>query len=190
MRPARCAKNCSADRPDCRRAILPRVAGDEYLSRVVKYFTAVALPDVRSNDIGRRCPNTRACRLGLWPRSTRTFLCGPATQVAVGPTFSPSADLFMPGPVVALDQRDGRGRPPGAGGIRPRLIRAAAPGFQDRFHPAPCRLDFVAPHEQRRVATYRVHHQPLVRIREPHAEGLLETDVECGGRQAKPARPR
>jgi hypothetical protein len=60
--------------PVCRRTIPPPDTGAEIRLPGVNQFTALRLPPCNQSCVGWRCPNTRACRLGYWPRSTRTFL--------------------------------------------------------------------------------------------------------------------
>src|SRR5690606_39829850 len=71
----------------------------------------------------------------------------------------PRSFAFMPGAPVALDQRDGRRRPPRAGGVGPHILRRLRPCSKDRVDPAPGRLDLVAAHEQGLVAADDVHHE-------------------------------
>src|SRR5690348_461864 len=85
------------------------------------------------------------------------------------------APLLVPADAVALGQRDGRGRAPGARGIGPRRYPLFGPRRADTVDPGPLRLDLVAADEKRRIALDQVEEQAL--IRDPSAilaEGIGE----------------
>src|SRR5690349_20658588 len=72
-------------------------------------------------------------------------------------------ESLVPAVAVSLGQSDrGRG-PPGAGRIRLHQLARRAPAVLDAVDPVPRGLDFVAAHEQRRVALEHVEQQALVR---------------------------
>src|SRR5690348_3924654 len=106
MRPAHSARSCSAWIAHvCRPATLPLPTATELFSKRVNYLTARRSRTCDQLGVGRRCPNTRACRLGLGPgqpgpslrpgclvQPGRLFL--PAGATGALPQASVSADLL------------------------------------------------------------------------------------------------
>ena len=82
--------------------------------------------------------------------------------------YSTSSIFLVPGASVALDQRDRGGRPPGSSGVGSWRLAHRGPGLADRIDETPGRLDFVAAHEQRRVAA-DARPSAAVRRRPPRA---------------------
>src|ERR1700677_1573341 len=97
------------------------------------------------------------------------------------------SEILVPRPAVTLDQRNRGGGTPAAGGVGTGMIGTASPCLQYRLDPDPGGFDLIVTHEQRWVAADGVHQQALIGVREAHAEGLFEANIQSGGRQAQPA---
>src|SRR5271166_3549386 len=81
------------------------------------------------------------------------------------PTGEGLTRLLVPASAVALNERGGGGRAPGAGEIVTRLQMRLVPRLADGIDPGPGRLHLVAAHEQRGVAAYDVRQQTLIGFR-------------------------
>src|SRR4051794_39651370 len=102
--------------------------------------------------------------------ATTLFMWG-CMDVVMGSSFGPGA-------AVALEQGGGGTGAVGAGRVGAGAVVGARPALEDGLDPSPRGLDFVAAHEQGRVAAHDVHQEPLVGVGGVALEGLRIAQVE------------